>query len=425
MADAGKDITSIDLTNCNMNQSLGIAMAELFSRQKGTIEHICLKENPNFGIEGLRHLLVTFDSKCALKVLNLRNTGLHDLAVSHMIKALHCLPNIANVNLGYNNLTAEGVELFAAFLRTNTTIQTVVLAHNKMRDEGALSLANHLAENMSVRSLDINTCRITDAGAVHIGLMLANQPNITQLNFSKNPITELGVDGLSELLQRNTGLVEIVITGVEKTKLERIQKITKRNKTFVGNLVPYKLDRELQRLFVQQYKLEVANQQLRELHQETARIQDQARQMEQEFDADKQDLNQKAKKLVETLDFTYLSIQDLQRKHAGMITGRETYVAAKEGEIETLELKLADATADRERIEAQANEEEAKYTTKVEAQAGREEEINQQIEQCKVDTQKAIEEFKETQLKIEEITKQVEELEKSSGMKAPDPPPAG
>ena len=38
----------------------------------------------------------------------------------------------------------QGIELFAAFLRSNTTIQTVVLAHNKMRDEGALSLANHL-----------------------------------------------------------------------------------------------------------------------------------------------------------------------------------------------------------------------------------------------------------------------------------------
>ena len=37
----------------------------------------------------------------------------------------------------------------------------------------------------------------------------------------------------------------------------------------------------------------------------------------------------------------------------------------------------------RERIEAEANELEDKHTTKVEAQAGREDEIKQQIEQCK------------------------------------------
>ena len=51
--------------------------------------------------------------------------------------------------------------------------------------------------------------------------------------------------------------VQISLSGVEKMHLERIAKITRRNKSFVGELVPYKLDREMQRLYVQQHKLEV------------------------------------------------------------------------------------------------------------------------------------------------------------------------
>lgn len=109
-------------------------------------------------------------------------------------------------------------------------------------------------------------------------------------------------------------MVQIGITGVEKTKLEKMNKITRRNKTFVGDLVPYKLDREMQRLFVQQYKLEVANQQLKDLHHETARIQEAAKAQEAEFEAERSEMNQKANKLVETLDFCTQSVEDLQRK---------------------------------------------------------------------------------------------------------------
>ena len=92
-------------------------------------------------------------------------SGLTNQCVSLMIKAFYQLPQLSSVNLAHNHLNEEGISLFSAFLKTNSTITNLSLAHNKLKDAGAEELAKSLEFNTSLQQLDLNTCRIADAGA--------------------------------------------------------------------------------------------------------------------------------------------------------------------------------------------------------------------------------------------------------------------
>jgi|UniRef100_A0A7S4GHW1 predicted nucleic acid-binding Zn-ribbon protein len=411
MTDVGKKVLSLDLANLNLGQNAAVSIAELYNRQKTNVKHITLQDNPNFGSESLKYVLMCLDNQCALTSINLRNIGLTNQCVSLMIKAFYQLPQLSSVNLAHNHLNEEGISLFSAFLKTNSTITNLSLAHNKLKDAGAEELAKSLEFNTSLQQLDLNTCRIADAGAIHIGLMLANNVGLTSLDLNKNPVTEDGVNAFAEVIQRNTGLIQISLSGVEKMHLERIAKITRRNKSFVGELVPYKLDREMQRLYVQQHKLEVANQQLHDLHAETARIQDQAKNIDAEFEMERQDINQRAKKVVEIMDFTSLTIQELQRKYKDLEAGGAREKEAKEQEIQTLTNKLDDTTRDREQLEQRAQKIQEEYNAKTESRDGKAKEIQDKIDATVAETQALNAQFAETQAKIAEISQKMQELE--------------
>ena len=72
----GKKVLSLDLANLNLGQNAAVSIAELYNRQKTNVKHITLQDNPNFGSESLKYVLMCLDNQCALTSINLRNIGM-------------------------------------------------------------------------------------------------------------------------------------------------------------------------------------------------------------------------------------------------------------------------------------------------------------------------------------------------------------
>lgn len=407
LTDVGNRLTQLDLSGCALSGSLAPGVAELYNRQKQNMKRIVLQDNPTLGPEAVKYLLVAFENSRTLQYLNLRNTGVTDECISALIKSFSVLPSLSDISLADNSITEAGAELFGAFLQTNTTLTGVSLAQNKLKDTGAVALSRALEVNTTLRTLELSTCRIADAGAVQLSLMLAVNSTLTRVDLSRNPITEDGVEAFADVIQKNTTLLQVSMTGVERIYLERIAQICRRNKTFVGELVPHKLDKEMQRLYVQQHKLEVANEQLRELHVETARIQEQVKNIDLEFEVEKQDINAKAKKVVEVMDYTTLTIQDLQRKYKDLQAQAQRERDTKEAEVEATNERLDVTTREREVLEARADELQAQYQKLVDERQAKVETFQKHIADCQAEQEAAIAERKATLEKIAEISQMV------------------
>eukprot|EP00668_Euglena_longa_P046263 GGOE01061947.1.p1 GENE.GGOE01061947.1~~GGOE01061947.1.p1 ORF type:complete len:469 (-),score=157.33 GGOE01061947.1:186-1592(-) len=407
--DVGNKLVKLDLANCNMMGNLAPSVAELYNRQKHNVKQVLLRDNPGLGPEALKYLVVAFENSKSLQSLNLRNTGLTDECISSLIKSFHAIPKLADLNMSSNTITESGAELFASFLEKNSTLTSLSLAANKLRDVGAQRVAHALETNTTLQCLDLAGCRIADTGAVQMGLALAVNATLTKLDMCRNPITEDGVDAISEVIQKNLSLLQVSLTGVEKIYLERISQVCRRNRTLVGDLVPHKLDKEMQRLYVQQHKLEVANQHLRDLHMETSRIQEQAKNIDSEVEMEKQEITAKAKKVVEVIDFATLSIQELQRKYKELQAQAQREKDAKEAEIESLTEKLDAVTRERELLEARAEEQQVQQQRLAEERQARVDEINRKIESCRKEQQVYAEQKKVTLEKFAEVSTMVQQ----------------
>ena len=102
---------------------------------------------------------------------------------------------LKRLNLGYNNITDEGVKhLATALTNTNCTLNTLHLEGNNITDEEVKHLSTALTHtNCTLNSLDLDYNNITDEGVKHLATALTHiSCTLNSLDLGDNNITDKG-----------------------------------------------------------------------------------------------------------------------------------------------------------------------------------------------------------------------------------------
>lgn len=104
------------------------------------------------------------------------------------------------IGLHYNGFGPQGATALAAALHTNQTLQELALYSNNIGPDGAVVLAAALAVNRGVVSVDMGGNAICDAGAMAMARALRRNATITDLHLDFNQIGEDGAEALAGAL---------------------------------------------------------------------------------------------------------------------------------------------------------------------------------------------------------------------------------
>ncbi|WP_417905121.1 hypothetical protein [Candidatus Tisiphia endosymbiont of Micropterix aruncella] len=96
------------------------------------------------------------------------------------------LRNVKALNLGYNNITAEGAEALGRVI-LGTDVTQLYITNSNMGDEGSLALAKGLGDKKTnLTELSLKDNHITDEGARKLILWLRKHPEIINLSLGDN-----------------------------------------------------------------------------------------------------------------------------------------------------------------------------------------------------------------------------------------------
>jgi Ran GTPase-activating protein (RanGAP) involved in mRNA processing and transport/ankyrin repeat protein len=154
---------------------------------------------------------------------------------------LRASPNLKSVDLSYNKLGAEGLEVLAPVLRAHGLIaltlnanklrgaagaqaiadvvsasqalEVLEISSNALEDDGAAILAGALRNTLSLTKLDLSECKISNAAWNELAITLKGLP-LKVLDLSDNKIKgEPGAAMLGHVLDGNTTLTTLDIEG--------------------------------------------------------------------------------------------------------------------------------------------------------------------------------------------------------------------
>ena len=94
--------------------------------------------------------------------------------------------SIVRLNLGFNDITADGCDTLARGLLTNTSLTALNLSYNPIGDEGCFGLSAWIKSSAVIREFHVDHCRISDDG---IGAL------VDALAATPSPVASLDLGG--------------------------------------------------------------------------------------------------------------------------------------------------------------------------------------------------------------------------------------
>ena len=157
-----------------------------------------------------------------LKVLDLQNCDLDDVAAGHIANGLAKNSSVKQLNLISNKITSVGAAHIFKSLEHNTSLEELDLEFNKffphyqsvINDESkALGCAveGMLTVNQTLRILNLQDCHLNDV-ANHIANGLAKNNSVKQLKLCGSRITGVRAAHIFKSLEHNTSLEELDVS---------------------------------------------------------------------------------------------------------------------------------------------------------------------------------------------------------------------
>jgi hypothetical protein len=131
--------------------------------------------------------------------------------------------SLKTLHLSYNKLV--GVELVAAALRANTSLENIFLDYNRIQDDAVL-LANALKHNKTLKTLHLGKNQVDDRGAIALAAMLTENQTLEWISLLSNSIQAPGLAALEDALQQNVTLKYLEIDQNPGITLELHNRVT-------------------------------------------------------------------------------------------------------------------------------------------------------------------------------------------------------
>ncbi|KAJ2993902.1 hypothetical protein HDV02_002022 [Globomyces sp. JEL0801] len=163
----------------------------------------------NITDEGLQHLSRFIHKSQTLEELDLVDNNITHIGMNEFATALINNKSLKTLVLSRNELSDEGITLLANSLKT-TQLETlaidatgILLEGNSISDEGAIQLANSLKTNKSLRTLVLEENLIGDLGAISFANSISVNTTLTDLRLCDNLITQSGAKALLDSIKLN------------------------------------------------------------------------------------------------------------------------------------------------------------------------------------------------------------------------------
>jgi len=253
-----KDVTSLTLDDCNINNETAQKVAEVLGQNKLTqlslksnrIDSIgcqllseCIAKNNvlhtldlsgNFiGDEGAKYLAEALEKNKNLTSLNIAMNDIHEAGGVRLGEALLINKTLRVLNLRDNQLELEGCLKFAEALKVNSSLVDLNLGHNDIRlvetqflidrltgevevvkehknRKGAIfsqQMAEALEKNKTIVRLDLANTPIGDEGASRLALAIAQHPSLEHLVLAGGLVGDRGATALAQALVTNKVLI--------------------------------------------------------------------------------------------------------------------------------------------------------------------------------------------------------------------------
>lgn len=138
------------------------------------------------------------------------------------IENIDACKNLMYLDISYNNLTNESMDLLLPLLR-KIDIVTLNLSGNQFSDEAITKLADWLKGNKTIVNLDLSGTLITSRGALAIAKALGNHKSLCRLSLRDcTNIDRAGVDNFIDEVNRNGSLIYIELPVPPPQKLTKM-----------------------------------------------------------------------------------------------------------------------------------------------------------------------------------------------------------
>ena len=186
----------------------------------------------NIGADGARVIVEALARNRTLTELDLRFNNIGDAGAGALVEALAGNTTLTTLILWGNHIGDEGASALAAALDGNTTLTTLYLGDNNIGDDGARAIAKTLAGNTTLTELYLWRNYIGDAGVSALAAALAGNTTITHLNLWNNNIGDEGVRALADALAENTTITHLELMGndIDAAAMAPINELLKRNR---------------------------------------------------------------------------------------------------------------------------------------------------------------------------------------------------
>eukprot|EP01012_Entosiphon_sulcatum_P056480 TRINITY_DN80153_c0_g1_i1.p1 TRINITY_DN80153_c0_g1~~TRINITY_DN80153_c0_g1_i1.p1 ORF type:complete len:686 (-),score=140.58 TRINITY_DN80153_c0_g1_i1:71-2128(-) len=413
-------LETLDFHDNSLQQQIGDALAELFTQKHArglpnTLQTLLLHDNPKIGPKGmLSFFRAVRNTGAPLAKLNLTNTAIADEGVSALAEALVSNTSLTHLELADNDITEEGCVALCVALHSNSTLKVLNLSRNKLKDEGACALATTLETNLSISHLEIASSRIADRGVIALGVALAHNPTLQHLKIGNNNISDEAGHAFAELIERNGKLLAIDIRGnqVSHGTLLRIKKVVRQNKSLRDGEAPAQLHQEVIRLHYQQYKLQEANQELKEHQRARLELQEQADKAERDALVEKENTSKRSKEIVEKITMVDNFCDDLRQKRKAKEDEVVKIQHQFDQETKALQEKLKIDIALREQRQQEADDLEAEHQRLVKDRETRLAELKERIKSIRADKENWIQKNKEYKAQAQQSQEMIVEYEK-------------
>ena len=200
-------LETLDLTFNEFNL-LSCAALALLVRHVPHLKELILFYN-SIGQGGAVPLITSLTAHNSLEKLSLNNTGIGVEDCQALSELLSSSTSLKELNISWNALSPEAVELVISGLYHNITLDKLWVWGSHFSLQNTISLAPVLRTNHTLVDLNLDACDIDSDGACQLANALSTNDTLQKLSLWLNPIEVKGATAFAEMLRTNHTLVHL------------------------------------------------------------------------------------------------------------------------------------------------------------------------------------------------------------------------
>ncbi|KAM6908058.1 leucine-rich repeat-containing protein 34 [Lycodopsis pacificus] len=160
--------------------------------------------------------------------LDVGYNNITDEGVGHLVDLLQQDSSpLRSLDLMFNDIRGDGAEVLAKSLQCNSTLLSLRLSNNKIENRGAMQLASMLQVNSTLRELELADCDLDTQSVIAFSIVLKSNKTLRSVDVSRPLLfshQEEWAVHVAEMLAVNSSLVELHLgkMGMSDTGMERL-----------------------------------------------------------------------------------------------------------------------------------------------------------------------------------------------------------